>query len=414
MSLAMCSVLFWYGMCARSWSAFKILKTYDSNPSGPDELKESLQFWTCFAVLALFDFYVEFLFSWIPLYPMAKMGLLWYIITPSTKGSEVVFNQVLAPKFEQKLMNLEKIFLVDLLASFVELDWMYEQLTTQLGTRLASVSREQLVVLNLKLGQLQSSIERELNQRRLVQPVMALAVDDDFEFVRESRTPSPQERPVVAKSSAKSTRSTPPKSAETSRLSTRSAAESSRLSTKSAAAASRSPAIQPSFLPSRGIQVGHILRSSPAVVSPVTTRSPSPEDVQDETLRSMELDETLMQSREAIHDSLVSTPSAVGNSSSASKATLQTPFTAFTRRFSWMSPRWPAFSASSKDDDDDDDDDDEDYKANDGEYSSLSDDSSGNIGPVTRSKARQQRVSQRQLGTREAAIGRQQTKKKRN
>src|SRR5437870_3251695 len=103
MSLPVCSLLFWYGMLVRSWSSFKVLKTIETNPHADDDLRETLQFWTCFAVIALFDAYVEFFVSWIPLYPLAKLVLLWYVIHPSTRGSQVVFEQILAPKFEQKL-----------------------------------------------------------------------------------------------------------------------------------------------------------------------------------------------------------------------------------------------------------------------------------------------------------------------
>ena len=387
MSLALCTLAFWYGMAIRSWSSFKVLKNLEQSGTSEQDIREMLHFWTCFAVIALFDFYVEFFVSWLPLYPMVKLVLLWYVITPATKGSTVVFENFLAPKFQEKLFWLEKVFLVDILASFVELDWMYEQLTVQIGTRLESISREQLLVLEDRLQSLLDAIKDNLQNRRdtitypQVPRLNSSGSDEGYEFIRQNdarRTPSPQEQQPVLRMEVDP------------RLihSTGHTISLRHQLSPPVPAARKSPppsnTIQPSYLPTRGIT---FLSSA---YSPSPTRNHSPqnrdnlvqvpieeaeEDVQDATLRSLEMDES--PSPEPRNENDPQEGDSLLNISTATS-----PFDVLARRFSWMSPRWPSFSMASSPGRDDKVVD-EDAKPN------FPQEEEESFGPITRSKARQ-------------------------
>ena len=130
----LCSLASWYAFASRSYASFKLLKALGVRPragsllvrgstttSGPgamgneeDEeaiipltrisdndkarVKEALQFWTVYAAVVLFETYVEFLVSWLPLYFYAKLALLLWMANPESRGAVVAFEKFLAPR----------------------------------------------------------------------------------------------------------------------------------------------------------------------------------------------------------------------------------------------------------------------------------------------------------------------------
>ncbi len=58
-----------------------------------------LSYWTAFAAFSVYDVYAEFLFSWLPLYYLAKTTMLLWIVVPEARGAVVFFEHFLSPWF---------------------------------------------------------------------------------------------------------------------------------------------------------------------------------------------------------------------------------------------------------------------------------------------------------------------------
>ncbi|CAI2350586.1 unnamed protein product [Caenorhabditis sp. 36 PRJEB53466] len=56
-----------------------------------------LIYWTCFAVLCLFDFFAEFICSFFPFYYIFKAIFLVYLYLPQTRGSVMFYEKVVNP-----------------------------------------------------------------------------------------------------------------------------------------------------------------------------------------------------------------------------------------------------------------------------------------------------------------------------
>jgi hypothetical protein len=324
-----------------------------------------MHFWTEFALITLFENYFEFFVSWVPLYSFFKLLLLWYIIHPSTKGATVVFENFLEPRFQEKIAWAERALLGNSLSGMV-----WESMTEQLSLAVDVLSDDTLETMQTKVRDLTLALEREREKRAAIR-VLAIGrrpqqpeLEDDiptavtvnlnrvtsaeFEFEMLStttgpRTPSPTDAPMRAPTSAN-------RKISADHLGRRHSAEVTPV--RSAAAALRrnsadvpsssgsrhrsagSP--QPSYLPTRGFH---------RVESPlISERNNEEEDVQDATLRFLEQNESPSASRHSSLDiSTVSTVVAENNTSPPSSTT---------RRFSWMSPRWPTFWAQEQTPDD--------------------------------------------------------------
>ena len=61
--------------------------------------KALLSYWTAFAAFSIYDFYAEFVFSWLPLYYLAKTTVLLWIVVPEARGAGVFFEHCLSPWF---------------------------------------------------------------------------------------------------------------------------------------------------------------------------------------------------------------------------------------------------------------------------------------------------------------------------
>ena len=72
-----------------------------------EEVVPLLHFWTVFAFIHLYDYYVEYLFSWIPFYFIAKGILLALIVAPQTRGATVFFEKFLSPQVNKFMDYLD-------------------------------------------------------------------------------------------------------------------------------------------------------------------------------------------------------------------------------------------------------------------------------------------------------------------
>eukprot|EP00516_Mucochytrium_quahogii_P008226 CAMPEP_0203754552 /NCGR_PEP_ID=MMETSP0098-20131031/8139_1 /ASSEMBLY_ACC=CAM_ASM_000208 /TAXON_ID=96639 /ORGANISM=" , Strain NY0313808BC1" /LENGTH=344 /DNA_ID=CAMNT_0050645627 /DNA_START=265 /DNA_END=1299 /DNA_ORIENTATION=- len=64
------------------------------------EIKEILKFWAVFALLTLYEYYIELFLFWIPFYYTVKFALLAWILAPRSNGAAAIFDKILAPQFE--------------------------------------------------------------------------------------------------------------------------------------------------------------------------------------------------------------------------------------------------------------------------------------------------------------------------
>lgn len=127
-----------YGMVRQSWVSYKLLKSF-GNPIAPaitpfqnqkvaeknpaiEDMTNLLHFWTVFAFLTLYEYYLEMFVFWMPFYYTFKFCLLCYLIFPETKGSTVVFTNFVLPYLAglQDLLNSTIIPLLTLFACRVE------------------------------------------------------------------------------------------------------------------------------------------------------------------------------------------------------------------------------------------------------------------------------------------------------
>jgi hypothetical protein len=113
-----------YALSFRSYQSFKLLRdgsafsskqrNWKLGASGlkdlharHDQVKEALQFWVLYALLVVHELYFEVLVSWFPFYYYAKLALLWYIMTPGTKGAPALF-EYLEPRLLAKVTWIDE------------------------------------------------------------------------------------------------------------------------------------------------------------------------------------------------------------------------------------------------------------------------------------------------------------------
>ncbi|CAB3397224.1 unnamed protein product [Caenorhabditis bovis] len=85
----MCNLIgFGYPM----YASVKAIRTHDT-----DDDTRWLVYWTCFAVLCLFDFFSEGIFRLFPFYFILKAIFLIYLYLPQTQGSIVFYEKVVDP-----------------------------------------------------------------------------------------------------------------------------------------------------------------------------------------------------------------------------------------------------------------------------------------------------------------------------
>jgi hypothetical protein len=329
-------------MFARSYQGFKLLRAPDAKK---EDIKESLQFWVAFALVCLFDFYFEMFVSWIPLYTVFKLGLLWYMIFPSTKGSIVLFENFIEPKFQEKIRWLERsLFETLLLTTGKESGWFED------GT-FATYTDEHLNLLQDRAKQCTEQIDLELERRRnnrALRDVLQPSPELEFFVVTPS---TPADTKVYKEEKAPSPVPSPPRA--------------NIISPTSFGGAMAGYVTAPSYFPTRGVQV--------------QVEMALPEDSQDATLRMLEMNES---------------PPPTNNESSIYSASVTSEKSS---SFSWMSPRWPNFWRASETKGDSDDSETKSFGSDGDEDYDYNRETNASTGPLTRSKARQMQAETKHL-----------------
>ena len=190
MSSVICQVASWYGFLTRSYYSFKILRdgrAFEGEKGRrrslrggleavlkqrqkEEDVKEALQFWVLFALLYLYEYYVEFLFTWLPLYYFVKFVGLLYIISPRARGALLIY-EYLEPKIASRILWIEKIMIPTITSRIAALVIKINSsfLTTN-EDALRYSSMETLNVLEAKARECLFIVQREKSIRQIESP----------------------------------------------------------------------------------------------------------------------------------------------------------------------------------------------------------------------------------------------------
>lgn len=182
--LVLCSATSWYGMVVRSYQSFKLLKVESqSSPEYDTLVREALHFWVGFALISVFEAYVEMFVSWLPLYSFCKLALLWYIILPQTKGSTVLFEHVIEPKFRARVKRFE-LWLLEMIHTHV---LTYTSTRDLELNKVVGQTDEELEGLLLHAQEINQLVEREKLRRSSQSMLMASASASTLSSSNSSR-----------------------------------------------------------------------------------------------------------------------------------------------------------------------------------------------------------------------------------
>mmetsp|Transcript_36281 Transcript_36281/g.45331 ORF Transcript_36281/g.45331 Transcript_36281/m.45331 type:complete len:488 (+) Transcript_36281:332-1795(+) len=140
-SAFLCTLVSLYGMLKYSWTSFKILKNSIQQShykvvqdtvvdDGGKEEKENesvkllnlleenerrenmrgvLHFWSVFAVITIYEYYLEIFVFWVPFYYTLKFSLLLWIAMPQTKGATTLFKNVIEPRMLKHQKYIDEV-----------------------------------------------------------------------------------------------------------------------------------------------------------------------------------------------------------------------------------------------------------------------------------------------------------------
>jgi receptor expression-enhancing protein 5/6 len=89
-----------------AYPAYKSIKALES--AGDDDDKIWLTYWCVFGVFSLLDEFGGIILHLIPFYFYIKLGFFVWMMHPTTKGSTVVYNNVLKPLLDKNRDKIEK------------------------------------------------------------------------------------------------------------------------------------------------------------------------------------------------------------------------------------------------------------------------------------------------------------------
>lgn len=90
-----------------------IYPTYRSYKALKSESKADdtqwLTYWVVYAFFIVFEGFSDFLMSWIPLYYIAKIGFLWFCMSPTFQGSSIMFHKFIEPFLDSTSKTLDEV-----------------------------------------------------------------------------------------------------------------------------------------------------------------------------------------------------------------------------------------------------------------------------------------------------------------
>mmetsp|Transcript_25165 Transcript_25165/g.24101 ORF Transcript_25165/g.24101 Transcript_25165/m.24101 type:complete len:179 (-) Transcript_25165:326-862(-) len=75
------------------------IKCIEKTGGEPDELTEWLMYWVVYGFLGVFDSFGDIILYWIPFFSPLKLAFLVWCWAPQTKGSTVIYKNVVRPLF---------------------------------------------------------------------------------------------------------------------------------------------------------------------------------------------------------------------------------------------------------------------------------------------------------------------------
>ena len=73
-----------------------------------DDDTKWLTYWVVYSAFSTVEFFSDFMFSWFPLYWLAKIIFLVWSFSPLTNGSLVIYSRFIRPVFLRNYANIDK------------------------------------------------------------------------------------------------------------------------------------------------------------------------------------------------------------------------------------------------------------------------------------------------------------------
>lgn len=102
----MCSHI--VGITFPGYGSFRALETYD-----PTDEKQWLTYWIVFALMETFETFGGWILEWIPLFYELKLLFIIWLISPATRGAEVLYNEVIWKLLHEYASKLDPTFYSD-------------------------------------------------------------------------------------------------------------------------------------------------------------------------------------------------------------------------------------------------------------------------------------------------------------
>jgi receptor expression-enhancing protein 5/6 len=83
-------IAFLVGFLYPAYRSFKALES-----KGDDDDKQWLTYWVVFSSFSVFDKPINFIFSWVPFFSLAKIAFYVFLFHPETKGALLIYNKFL-------------------------------------------------------------------------------------------------------------------------------------------------------------------------------------------------------------------------------------------------------------------------------------------------------------------------------
>lgn len=92
------------GFIYPTYRSYKALKSEDK-----EDDTQWLTYWVVYSFFIVTESFTDILISWIPLYYIAKIGFLYFCMSPTFKGSSIIFKKLIEPFLDQTAKSLDEI-----------------------------------------------------------------------------------------------------------------------------------------------------------------------------------------------------------------------------------------------------------------------------------------------------------------
>lgn len=175
------------GSCAGEEAEESLLNLRLEGHLAKKEMAEILKFWSVFAFLQLYEYYVEIFVFWVPFYYTVKFALLLWMVLPQSRGASVLFESIVEPRLDAQHERIENKFLPSVRARVIHVQQAIAGMFVRVAIHLCSPEqleqvKDHLLVMADEIGSQQERHRNEFNN------VDKLAIKKGEDFVIEGAT----------------------------------------------------------------------------------------------------------------------------------------------------------------------------------------------------------------------------------